>query len=105
MLIRATVLSGYRNLVTNLGGTPEALLKAFHLDQTNTESVTAFVPYTTVVRLFERTAAELQCPTLGLQLTGYQSLDKLGPLAQFCSADRSTTALAVYRDNHPATNR
>ena len=31
--------------------------------------------------------------------------NKLGPLAQFCSADRSTTALAVYRDNHPATNR
>ena len=31
--------------------------------------------------------------------------NKLGPLAQFCSADRSTTALAVYRDNHPVTNR
>ena len=31
--------------------------------------------------------------------------NKLGPLAQFSPADRSTTALAVYRDNHPATNR
>ena len=30
--------------------------------------------------------------------------NKLGPLAQFCSADRSTTALAVYRDNHTVTN-
>ena len=31
--------------------------------------------------------------------------NKLGPLAQFCSADRSTTALAVYRDNHPNTKQ
>ena len=31
--------------------------------------------------------------------------NKLGPLAQFCSADRSTTALAVYRDNNPSTSQ
>ena len=31
--------------------------------------------------------------------------NKLGPLAQFCSADRSTTALAMYRDNHPKTRQ
>lgn len=100
MLIRATVLSGYRSLVTHLGGNPEALLKAFHLDQTNTESVTAFVPYTTVVRLFERTATELQCPTLGLQLTGYQSLDKLGPLALLAMRSESVRAAAITVTSH-----
>ena len=31
--------------------------------------------------------------------------NKLGPLAQFCSADRSTTALAVYRDMNPSTTQ
>ena len=25
----------------------------------------------------------------------------LGPLAQFCSPERATTALAVFKENHP----
>ncbi|MCK5771888.1 AraC family transcriptional regulator [Algiphilus sp.] len=100
MLIRATVLSGYRSLVTHLGGDPATLLKAFHMDQTNAESVTAFVPYATVVRLFEQTATELRCPTLGLQLTGYQSLDKLGPLALLAVRSRSVREAAVTVTSH-----
>lgn len=100
MLIRATVLSGFRNLVGHLGGDAEALLGAFYLQQIPTESVTAFVPYATVVRLFERAATELQCPTLGLQLTRCQSLDKLGPLALLAMRSATVREAAITVTSH-----
>jgi AraC-like DNA-binding protein len=80
-LIRASVLAGFPDLVTKLGGDAGAILRRFHLDGVAVESATEFVPYNNAVRMMEAAAEELGCADLGLRLAQYQSLDKLGPLA------------------------
>ncbi|WP_370306679.1 AraC family transcriptional regulator [Sinimarinibacterium flocculans] len=80
-LIRASVLAGFPGLVTRLGGDAAAILGRFHLEGVAAESATEFVPYNNVVRMMEAAADELDCADFGLRLAGYQSLDKLGPLA------------------------
>ncbi|MES0872565.1 AraC family transcriptional regulator [Sinimarinibacterium thermocellulolyticum] len=80
-LIRASVLAGFPDLAAKLGGDPASILRRFHLEGVSVESAHEFVPYHNVVRMMEATAAELDCADLGLRLAGYQSLDKLGPLA------------------------
>lgn len=95
MLIRASVLCGFRDLVGQLGGDAERLLRDVHLEGIKPESVSEFLPYAVVVRLFERAATQLNCPSFGLQLTRYQSLDMLGPLALLAMKCETVRAAAV----------
>ena len=80
--IRARVLTGYRPLVRELGGSPEPLLAAQGLlgaDETDGEQM---IDLRRVIALYEFTAAKLSCPDFGLRLSSYHSLEKLGgPLA------------------------
>jgi len=80
-LIRATSLWGYEDLVTDLGGDPEALLSRFHITSEVARQEDAFVPFESLVRLLETTASELDCPDFGLRLSRWQGLDVLGPIA------------------------
>lgn len=80
-LIRSHVLTGYRALVHELGGDAAELLQRFGIHASESQLVSSFVPYVSVMRLFETTAAELHCADFGLRLSRSQGLENLGPLA------------------------
>ena len=79
-MVRASGLSGYRELVTELGGDPNALLQRFRIPADVVEQPQAFVSYLSLIRLLEATARELRCPDFGLRLSTRQDLGILGPL-------------------------
>lgn len=79
--IRAAAMSGYTELVRELGGNPEAFLSRFHIPAEAEHQEDAFVAVGAFVRMLEATADELQCPEFGLRLSHLQGLYILGPLA------------------------
>lgn len=80
-LLRAQALRGYPELVAELGGDVGALLDWARIPVAALEQAHAFVPYGAVIRLLERSAAELRCPDFGLRLSRRQDIGILGPLA------------------------
>ena len=70
----------YEELVAELGGDAEAILKRFRIPATVIADPQAFLPYASLIRLLEWTAKELQCPDFGLRLSTRQDLGILGPL-------------------------
>lgn len=80
-LIRAASLLGYRELVQELGGDPQALMARWNLPVDIARRPDAFYPYRSLVQLLERSAAELECPDFGMRLGNRQSLGMLGPIA------------------------
>ena len=79
-MIRASGLSGYRELVGELGGDADALLRRFRIPAGVMDDPQAFLSYASLIRLLEWTARELQCPDFGLRLSTRQDLGILGPL-------------------------
>jgi AraC-like DNA-binding protein len=79
-LVRASGLSGYRELVRELGGDPAELLAPYRIVEETLDDPRAFISYPSLIRLLERTAAELSCPDFGLRLSTRQDLGILGPL-------------------------
>ncbi len=79
-MVRASGLSGYPELVAELGGDPGELLKRFRVPGAIIGDPQAFLPYASLIRLLEWTAKELQCPDFGLRLSTRQDLGILGPL-------------------------
>jgi AraC-like DNA-binding protein len=80
-LIRSHVLTGYRALVGDLGGDADAMLERFGIRASESDLVSSWVPYVSVMRLFETTATELGSSDFGLRLSRSQGLENLGPLA------------------------
>jgi hypothetical protein len=81
VLIRSTVLEGFRELAAEHGGSGDALLGRFGLERADAHSPTALIPYEAVLRLLDAASRTLRCPNFGARLARFQSLDKLGPLA------------------------
>ncbi len=79
-MVRASGLSGYRELVGELGGDPDALLRRFRIPNGVADDPQAFLSYRSLIRLLEWSARELDCPDFGLQLSTRQDLGILGPL-------------------------
>jgi AraC-like DNA-binding protein len=79
-MVRASGLSGYRELVEELGGDPRPLLGRFRITASVLDDPQAFVSYSSLIRLLEWTARELACPDFGLRLSTRQDLGILGPL-------------------------
>ena len=79
-MVRASALSGYRELVHELGGETEALLEECQVGASALEEPQAFISYASVIRLLERSADALDCPDFGLRLSTRQDLGILGPL-------------------------
>lgn len=80
-LIRTTALTNYRELVRELGGNPEALLRRFNIAPDLLDVHYAMVPLQSVVQLFELTATELDRPDFGLSLSRVQDWNIVGPVA------------------------
>jgi AraC-like DNA-binding protein len=100
ILIRPTVLEGFRDLAVELGGNGEALLKRFGLERVDTHSPTALIPYEAVLRLLDLSSRSLACPNFGARLARFQSLDKLGPLALLAINCRTVEAAIVSVATH-----
>ncbi len=79
-MVRASALSGYRELVQELGGSPNPLLEHVHIPVAVLDEPQSFVSYASLIRLLEHSAVELGCPDFGLRLSKRQDLGILGPL-------------------------
>jgi AraC-like DNA-binding protein len=80
-LIRSSVLWGYDDLVSELGGDPEHFLSRFGIPPSVENQEDAFISFDAYVRMLEASAEDLRCPDFGLRLSRWQGLDILGPIA------------------------
>ena len=80
-LIRSTSLMGYIDLVEQLGGDPEALLRQFMIDPARVRNLDGVISHGAMIQVLEQSAKSLNCPDFGLQLSRRQDLMILGPLA------------------------
>jgi AraC-like DNA-binding protein len=94
-LTRASALDGYSELVTQLGGDPEPILAASHLRSDLLGSTEAFIPFSSMARVIERAAVELNCPDFSMRLAAGQSIHILGPIALI--ARHSSTAREAFQ--------
>lgn len=90
---RIRSLTGYPELVRQLGGVPKPLMSEFGIDIQQLDS-DSFIPYASLTRLLEATAESLNCPDVGLRLGERLNLNTMGPLALL--AQNSTTVGAAY---------
>ncbi|MBM7061844.1 AraC family transcriptional regulator [Pseudomonas sp. UL073] len=88
-LIKATSLTGYAQLVRELGGDPDELLRRFNIDPRSVDSHSAVIPYRALISLLESSAEQLNCADFGLQLAARQNMMILGPLAVIAQNSRS----------------
>lgn len=98
--IRAAGLLGFRRLVNDLGGDPDAMLDHEGIEPASLDSPDNRISYSAMIRLLEHCAEKLDCPDFGLRLSGYQSIDILGPAAMIArfsdTVDASLKAIATY---------
>jgi AraC-like DNA-binding protein len=79
--IRAAALLGFRRLVRDLGGEPEAFLRDSGIDPAALASPDNRISYAAMIEMLENCAQQLDCPDFGLRLSDYQDLNILGPAA------------------------
>jgi AraC-like DNA-binding protein len=79
-MVQASALSGYRELVAELGGQAEPLLARLRIAPAALDEPQGFVSYGSLIRLLEASAAELDCKDFGLRLSTRQDIGILGPL-------------------------
>jgi AraC-like DNA-binding protein len=80
-MVRAQSLRGYRELVNDLGGSPNRLLRHAGIEPTAPDQLTAFISFESLIDLLERSALDLDCPDFGLRLAERQDIGILGTLA------------------------
>lgn len=80
-LIRSSALSGFVELVRDLGGNADGLLRRVRLKQGDLAVASSVIPYASVVRLLDIAATELGCDDFGLRLSQRQDIEILGPVA------------------------
>src|SRR5262249_61825930 len=80
-IVRVDGLLGFRQLVSELGGDGEALLREFAIEPRAMDNEDHYISFRDFMLLFERAAAELDCPDFGMRLAARVSFDILGPLA------------------------
>ena len=80
-LVRAASLTGYSDLVRDLGGDPRRLLSDCGLTPLLLENPDMKISADTVGRLLERTAEQLGAPDFGLRLAEARRPSNLGPVS------------------------
>ncbi|AWY38373.1 helix-turn-helix domain-containing protein [Pseudomonas putida] len=88
-LIKTTSLTGYPQLVRDLGGDPDDLLGQMNIDPKLLDNGSAVLPYRALINLLELSAEQLQCIDFGLRLAERQSIMILGPLAVVAQSARN----------------
>jgi AraC-like DNA-binding protein len=80
-LVRSDSLTGYCEVVNELGGIPAKLLASFDLTVENLETHDFMFPYRSFVGLLEFSAKALNCPDFGIRCAARQDFSVLGPIA------------------------
>ncbi len=80
-MVQAQSLRGYRELVTDLGGSPTRLLRKAGIEPAAINRLTAFISFESLIDLLERSADDLSCADFGLRLAERQDIGVLGTLA------------------------
>ncbi|WP_390616898.1 AraC family transcriptional regulator ligand-binding domain-containing protein [Maricurvus nonylphenolicus] len=80
-LINSSFLDGFPQLVIDRGGDPYQLAKQVGFDSEIFEGKNTLIRFDRHVQLLDLAANTLDCPTLGLELAGYQNHSIFGPLA------------------------
>ncbi|GAB2884706.1 AraC family transcriptional regulator ligand-binding domain-containing protein [Microbulbifer echini] len=103
-VIRASVLTGYGALTTELGGHTANFLSEFNIPGDIVVSDTRLLPHVDVARLLEVSAQRLQCPDFALRLAARQGVDRLGGIAVIAcnsaSAREAVEAVARFMSLH-----
>lgn len=79
-VVRGTSLSGYPQLVTELGSDPVALLEAAGVSAGDVGDHEVFLPYLSLIEAVETAAAATSTPDFGRRLALRQGIEILGPL-------------------------
>jgi AraC-like DNA-binding protein len=80
-MVRAQALSGYRQLVAELGGDSVRLLRRAGIRVGALDELTSLINFEAVIDLLEDSAAVLECPDFGLRLADRQEIGIFGTLA------------------------
>jgi AraC-like DNA-binding protein len=96
-LIRGTSLSGFPDLVVDLGGDPLALLRRYRLPATAVGDYEAFIDYVGVLRVLQDAADATRAPDFGRSLAARQGIEILGSVgAAARTAPTVADALATF---------
>lgn len=80
LLASSASLTGYSDLVRELGGAPEDLIKLAGLNPALLDDLEQMISGEALARLFDLTASSLSCPSFCLLLSQRQSISVLGPV-------------------------
>lgn len=94
-VVRGTALSGYPELVTELGGDPGRLLRAAGIRPADVGEFEVFMPFLGVMRAIESAAADTAVPDFGRRLALRQGIEILGPVG---AAARTSATVADALD-------
>lgn len=96
-IVRGTSLSGYRQLVTELGGDPNALLHAAGIRMPDVGNYDVSLPFRSVLRAIESAAAATATPDFGRRLAHRQGIEIVGPVgAAARTAGTVANALTIF---------
>jgi len=95
LLANSASLTGYSELVSELGGNPEELVKLAGLDSALLNDLEQMISSEALARLFDLSALVLSCPCFGLLLSHRQDISVLGPVGLMMR--KSLTFLDAYR--------
>ena len=102
LLVRARALTGFAELVSELGGDAESLLREVGLSTQMLIRPEATISMSGAVSLLENTASQLATPDFGLRLAQRQDYSALGPIALVARrADTVGNALIAIARNLP----
>jgi len=100
-MVRVDALRKFTEVVTQLGGDPDALLAKFQIDPAILNNRHAVIPYRSLVLVLERAATELRCPDFGMRLaTAQGGVKVLGPLEFAMSNSRTLREAFRYCADH-----
>ena len=80
-VIRSAGMRGFREVVEQFGGDPDALAARYRVPLEAIGSDDVLVSDVAMAKLLEGAARDLPCPDLGLRMSEYQDIGILGPLA------------------------
>jgi AraC-like DNA-binding protein len=100
-VVHARILRFFPDLVAELGGEPDALMRQVGLDPEELARIEDGVTYRQAIELIERAAIELQCPDFGMRLAMLQRGGEMfGPLGLVMQHSRTLGDALDYVSGH-----